>query len=53
MKLLEFYQHTAPLERKNGSQVVGFHWDLYRPKISIVLLVQSLDLFAHLIGFRA
>ena len=32
MKLLEFYQHTAPLERKNGSQVVGFHWDFYRPK---------------------
>ena len=41
---IPFHATLNPLERENGSGIGGFHWDFDRAGITIVLLVQSLDL---------
>ena len=45
---IPFHATLNPLERENGSGIVGFHWDFYHAGITIVLAVHSV---ARTLGF--
>ena len=45
---IPFHATLNPLERENGSEIVGFHWDFYRAGITIVLVAHSV---ARTLGF--
>jgi hypothetical protein len=45
---IPFHATLNPLERENGSGIVGFHWDFYHAGITIVLVVHSV---ARTLGF--